>query len=770
MDWPGVRADLSVVSKDGLLTAKNVSFKIGEELRRRPGLGGTRINETGLSVTEFQQQLQGTYLIYFGTGGTLKSVNLSTAAEVTLKSSLNTAYKGSTAKSNGRLYFVNDFDVMQVIERGDVTGATAGISAPTATIGSPSASGGSCTSGTHLIRYRYYNSKSLYISNPSPALSYTATGSVDLTFSIGTGTGSEAIIRSTDPKVDQVIIEMSAAGASTYYRAKTVNQALTGATVSLADATLTLLDLTSIYGDFGHEPPPLFKLITECRGRLFGWGATAYSLTGGVAATLSGTSITNTGTAFSPNWAGRLLQVGGDTQTYRITSGSTSSLTISTNYSGTSVTGAALKVVSGAPYTLTWSRAGFPESWKPSDWARRVLMNDGDIPTGMVCHHDVMWLFGKITMCMLDYTADPATGKVYLIPTEMGLWNQDCLVKAGGKIFGWGPSGVWTIDGMLPQHLSSPIDEAIDGSDASSALNYNSDNCDNFFANYDPKERCISWYYTTAATGYPQNAIVYSLDTGKWSTRTFRQAIRCGCLTTRGQSNVQALVADDNGYSWTLTADAFDGVPVSLSGGVVTVSTTGATTTVIPVSGTTLSTSPDLAGIVVYNPSTSGSAVIASNTATAFTLASALTAAPSIGDALYFGSFEAQIRTKWVSAQGMDYKQRPTWLSVKKVPNTSTGTLNVKVYLDFSTTAHVYETNISDTWPDGITLTNGGSTVVVDLDGGSGDGVAYVPMPAEWNRVISAEVTQIKPLGTLQLLEVSFITDDQKNMVKQDGE
>jgi hypothetical protein len=344
-------------------------------------------------------------------------------------------------KSQTRLYFTNDYDPMQVVDRGDVPCNAAGIAAPTSgsgthTIGAPTVTTGVCTAGTHLLRYRYYNSQSLYLSNPSVARSITLTGSA-ITFSIGTG--SENILRSEDAKVDQIIVEMTAAGASAYYRAARANQALTGVTVSMADASLILQDATATYGDFGHEPPPLGSIVTEHRGRLWVWGTTVATVTN-VSVTLSSTTVTALfPPAFSTKWAGRLMTVGTGTDTYRIASVTSGGDTIilSKAYSG-GTTFNTISVVASAPDTLYWSRAGYPESFKPSDWARRVLQNQSDIPSGMISQHNALILCGQRTIRVLDYSIDPASGQINQIPSEMGLWNQRCLIEAGGKIYGWG--------------------------------------------------------------------------------------------------------------------------------------------------------------------------------------------------------------------------------------------------------------------------------------------------------------------------------------------
>lgn len=767
--WQGLREDLSVVSDEGLLTATNVSFRIGGELRRRPGLSG-RIDESGTLVTEWTDPFTVSYLVYNSGSGTLRTVKISDGTETTIVSSLNTAIRGCYGKSNGRLYFVNDFNLMQRIERGDSTGGQAGMIAPAAAITTPVVTAGLVLTGTHGLRYRYYDSKSLYMSDPSDQLNLVVTGVATLTFSIGTS--GTTIIRSTDTKVDQVIVEMTDAGSSVFYRASTVNQTLSQTTISMDDTTLRLQISAARDGDFGHQPPPLCAMVTEHRGRLFGWGSTVVTLTG-VTVSSASANLTVTGSTMSSGWAGRLAKVGSDTKAYRVSAMSGTGLAnLSETYTGTSVTSTGVQFFSATPDMLYWSRSGFPEAWNPLSFARRVLQNESDVPAGFISHHEVLYLFGQRTIRMLDYASDPASGQLVQVPGDEGLWNQQCLVSANGRIYGFGRSGVWTINGLQPTHLSRSIDERIDGTNTASTDNVDVSKFAMFHGQFDPRERYITWWYATSTETYPKHAIRYDIDKNEWSIGTWKQAMRASCLVAGGTANVtRALVADENGYSWYLTEDTFDGVPTALSGGVLTVSTTGATTTVIPVSQTLSTGTSGMQGIAV---TTSGGtdAIVASNTATTITLTSgtALSSAPTIGSTLFLGAIALSVQLKWTPGSGFQNKKRPQYLMIAKVPGSSAGNITVNVYLDYSTTAYTYTKGSSDTVPDGITITNGSTDVTVDLDGGSGDGVVFVPLPAEWNRVISAKVTSSRPTSQIKLLDLRFTTTNQASEVTVEDE
>lgn len=772
-NWQGLREDLSVVAEDGMARAENVSYQVLGELRRRPGLGG-KINEAGILVTEWTDPFGTVYYVYNSGSGTLRTVKVTDGTETTVASSLNTVNRGCFAKSNGRLYFCNDFDVLQRIQRGDSTGESTGLAAPTAAIGTPtSATTGTVTVGTHGMRYRYYDSKSLYISDPSPQTDITTSAGVTLTFSITASGGGGTIIRSTDAKVDQVIIELTDAGSSTFYRAASVNQTLTGTTISTDDTTLRAGVTASRDGDFGHQQPPLFAMAIEHRGRVFGWGSTVYTITGVTVSTASSATITVTGSTMSANWAGRLAKVAADTKAYRITTMSGTGLAVlSETYTGTAGVATGVQIFSATPDMLFWSRAGFPESWNPLSFARRVLQNQSDTPSGLASYNDTLYLFGQRTMRGLDYANDPATGSLVQFATEMGLWNQRCLIEAGGRLYGWGRSGAWSINGLIPVHISRAIDAAIDGSSSASTHNFDSSKIEQFHGVFDPRERVLIWYYATSDETYPKHAICYDLDRQNWSIRTWKQSIRASTLTTGGATNpTRALVADENGYSWYLTADVWDGVPTSLSNGVVTVTTTGATTTTFTVTESlpTSTGTANLAGVVVTT--TGGTErTIASNTANTITVSSAFSSAPTNGTIMYLGQINYAIKSKWLVAGGSEEKKRPSYVSIKMVPGSASGKFILNVFLDYSATATNYTKGASDTELDGVAITNGSPDVVFDNDGGSGDGILFVQLPGLWHRAISVQITSTKPYDLLKITDIEFLYKSPKSSSPAEGE
>lgn len=756
MKWPGIRDDTTTIG-EGLLSAQNVSYFVDGELRRRSALAD-RLDAGGQLVIEHNHPVAGNSLVAFTTGGALTGTSLAGGATTTLKSGMNATFRGCFAKHNGRVYFTNDFDKPQVIERADVACANAGIPAPTTTMGAPSTSAGSVDIGAHLVRFRYLNSKTGYVSNPSVAITVTvATTTKTLTFTIGAGLNIEP---STDSKVDTVVVEMTGVNGITYYRAGTALNTAASIAISITDANLFQQIATDTYhGDFGHEPPPLCAIMGEHRGRVFFFGATERSVS---SVSVTNASATVTGTGFSPNWAGRLMLRTGDTTPYVILSvnaGGTS-MTLTQVYAGTtSAGGATITVYSPAPDTLFWSRSGYPEATKQLEWARRVLQNQGDKPSGMASFYGDLYLFGQRTCRVLDYVTDPATGKLVNIPGDMGVWNQHCLVEANGQLYGWCRSGAWVIDGILPKHISAPIDITDDA-----LIDYAQ--FEDFHGIYDPRERVIQWFFVRIGETDPKDAIALDIDSGVWSMRRYRHAVLASTLATKTAEPVRALVSDDNVKSWYLEQDRIgDGVPTSITSGILTVAS--ASSTVITTNETVLTA--DVVGAVLYRVSTAEAKYITANTASTFTT-TAWGTTVTAAETFWIGPITVSLQLKWWTGDGLKTKKRPSYLTIGSIPGTSAGKLTVSIYQDFSVVPVTLTSYPSDTRNDGISFNDQGTSFTVDNDGGSGDGYVTLPLSADWKRAVSALVTSSTPVDNLRLIDLMFAMEDPRSEVVEDAE
>ncbi len=733
MAWKGITNNQTDVGA-GQLTIENSSYYVKGELQRRLGFGA-RIAQIGIAIAE-----QGSYLLYVTAGGAIVAHDGTTPS--TLTTGYNVVYRPCLTQALGRMYFVNDFDAMMVSDDG-MTIRTAGIVAPSSPLSPPASSAGSIDLGTHYIRYRWYDSRRQRYSDPSDAISMFITST--------TKTLTVTNIVSGDSTVDTIIYEMTPADDGTYYQVTTaVNTAGTTA-LSISDANLVNQTAASLYGDFGHVPPPLAKILCEHETYFFLWGATSRTFS---SCTITNGSPTITGTGFSTQWAGRQVTIAGYTATYYVSTATTTVITLTANFVGTSSGAATITVASGNPYLLCWSQPGQPESYDTTELARIISMAAGDSPTAMLSLHGDLYLIGARSMRRMNMSGSgPADAQIIAVPSTLGAFHQRCVVSdAGNMAFGWGRDGMWMIDAMLPQRISDPIITTVNSLiDASRT--------EERFVVWEPTTRVALFFFCLSGETACKAAAAYSVDSQTWQIWKYRQPMVCGCPNNYTDQARLALV-DSNASTWRVGVKTNDGADA----GVVTAAI-GSTTTVVQ--GPTA-----IVGQVVYRPGTDEERYVTAITVGSFTVGVAFATAPTAGERLYLGSVRQRIVLEWFVADGIINEKRPRYLLLAFRPQATNGTLKVYLYKDFSTTAVSTTSSQSDLWPDGCQPVAGSNYITVDLDNAEvlEAGFISIPVFSDWSRAISAEIIADQPYDTLRFLDVSWSITGKPEEAEVEGE
>jgi hypothetical protein len=664
---------------------------------------------------------------------------------------LDTTNFPSMTAINGQVYYTNDFNPVKVLNMNG--GNNAGIDGPSGALGAPTATAGNCTNGTHLIRYRYRNSRTQYPSNPSDNLSYTVSGgNGSLLFNVGSD-----YTASTDPKVTHIDIEMTAVGDATFYRAQTALNTATTITVSISDDNLTQQEnVTALYGSvqdgelFANEPPSSCAVVVAHRNRLWLFGHYPFAI-GSTAATFTQSSTSIVYADGSSEWVGRYIQADGDTTNYAISAVSSTAITISAVYGGSTGTKAAT-VYSGNPNVAPYSRLNFPESFG-TNLQREFLYGTGDIVRGAFSRRDALYVFGQYSSQRLTFSVNPSATTSNLIPIlgNRGTLNQRCLVDADGRLFAWDRLGMYEVSEaptQISNHIFPTLAELCDYSESAQ-----------FHGIYDPVERVIAWFFVASGDTVPKYAAVVDFDTidssegPRWQFYQFRQGITSSTMVASTDGQVRAWVGDENGYTWAFsTTNTFDGVyPTNPA---VLTAAAGASTTIIPIDES-LNTDVTITGSIAYFPSTGEERVVSTNSTSSVTLATALSGAPADGTEFWIGSFPCEYRTKWWAGQGMQNKKKPSYFYLFLYPGTATGKMQVYFYKDFSTQPYTFaDADSSYVGWDGVTFVGG--VLTIDLDAGSGDGFVAVNMPADFWRVMQARLVSTKPDGTLRILDMGF--------------
>lgn len=674
----------------------------------------------------------------------------------TIASGLDTQNRLCFCSCQSAVYASNNFNPVKVWDGLSSTMQDAGMDGPTTVLGSPtSTAAGGFDNGAHLLRYRYKNSRTKYVSNPSDALTYTVTGGNGLlTFNIAAA--AQPILTSADAKCDTIIVEATRTGGGAYYLAGSAPNATGSIQVGMNDNALSQqFNIDAAYGGdqtgdtFSNDKPPLGTICIPYRGRMWIMGDAAYPLTG---VTFTNGSTAVTGTGFNTLWAGYIITKAGDTTGYEIASVTNSTnLVLARAYAGSTSTTTAT-VTSATPNRGYYSRLYYPEQFFPTAWAREFLAEQSDQVRAAVGRKDGLYVLGLTSAERLIFNADPsAAAGATLSPLKgkRGAWHQRVVIEVEGEIYSWDRQGMWRV-AEVPEHISEPVERILEDY-------VDFDESAQFHTAFDPSSRILMFFYVAAGDTTPKYASCMEIDTGRWFLVQFQQGITASNIVPTTDGEVRLMLGDENGFSWYYGINgSFDGPPAN-SPTVVTV-TGSPSTTVIPVTETLPTVAPTLEGVMCYNPVTTETKYIDSNTANQITLGSAYSAAPTVGQELWLGCIPFEYVSKWWIGPGQALRKNPLFLSLRLFPGSTTGTARIYFYADFSTVPSSVTAFPADTMPAGVTVPSTTQTYLeVALSGGNESGSLMIPVPIEWQKAFQVRVTSLRPDGALRILDLDLV-------------
>ena len=652
-----------------------------------------------------------------------------------------------------RLYIANGWGPMGVWDGIEEAAQHAGIEgpstatgawAPTMGVGVDEPGAGEVTAGTHKFRFRYMNSRTGYVSNPSNEVEVTAAGALNLIFVIGAG-GAEEIPPSVDPKVDTIVLEATLTGPQdTYFKAAEAPNAAASVEFDMEDVDLAEFDLP--WPSFDHNLPPYAKHLLPYADRLWAFGQVRHA--DGSAAVTNG-SATVAGTA--ANWTeaaiGRFFRVSSEEEeaTYEIASVDVGAqqLTLRDVYAGTTRSGAAYLVFS-RNNEVFFSHPAYPEGW-PSNNAIEGLANERI--RAMVGFGSGLMIFGLKTAERFAFTGDPrTTGAKRAIPGARGALGQRVVVVQDNVIYSMDRSGFWAFDGDgTPRHISRPIDRRL-----RAVVDFAQS--ERFFGVYLPDLRAIRWYVVRQGEDRPQTYFEYEIDRRLWGEGRLDVAFTAGELVPEGEG-VETMVGDENGHTW------WDDTGTSMGGDPdlgVNEAGPASSAEIVQVTGPLPVEGVGMAGVTLYHPASGEVRVVESNTLETLTLIEPLSADPTPGDVILLGRMRAKLKSKAFEVRGFPDRMRGIYLWVHFVPLESARLMRVRFYRDFELAAHA-------AWPalrhaagkllaEGVVVPQDGETDFLVRGDAPGDGVVKLPLGLEATRALEVEFEVEEPGAAFEIL------------------
>lgn len=647
-----------------------------------------------------------------------------------------------------RAYVCNGWDRMLVWDGIETSAVEAGITGPgtepTDWTPSPSESPSSpgVTAGTHLVRYRYKDSTTGYLSNPSNSYEVTASGSNKFSFPISTS-GAGNIRVSSDAKVDTIVVEMTDVGLEVFYVGGEGDNT-SGGTVEVTRSDTELREEGEItYPETGHTKPPYARYMVPFKDRLFVFGQVRHS-DGSVSATNGDATVTGSSSNWTQAVEGRFLQFAGENRVYEIASyTSATELELRETYQGSSGSAKGYVIFSRSN-EIFYSHAGYPEGF-PSGNAFQALSEEA--AKAVVGFGSSLLIYGLRTIERFTYDLVPEAGVKYPVPGNRGALNQDVVVPVDNQIYSMDQQGMFVYNGGEPEHISRRVDEKIR---AEVDFNFAS----KFHAVFYPKLRALRWFVVMSGETECRMYFEYDVDRDVWCSGLLDFAVTFSGQAPRGQG-IGVFVGDEDGGQW------WDDVGTTIGGDTSNANATvdaGATTTDVPLDTTNLPTSGNgLRGVPVYFPASGESRRVQSNTATTLTLDTALSGAPSEGDTCYLGRIVGKLRTKEFSVVDLKEKARPTWAYLKWKPTAFARTMKVRMYKNglsaartdwgAASYASAHATN------EGVTVPASGESDFL-IDTSKPDGTTRIGLGLDGVRTFSLEIEIDQPDVDFELYEI----------------
>ena len=409
----------------------------------------------------------------------------------------------------------------------------AGIVAPAAGPTGTPASGGACTAGDYVIGYRYKDAVNGTYSSLSPLTTVTVTADQKINWS-GLTASAEARVthkelwRSTAGQSGKFYLIATVANATTTYTSDTDSDDTLG-TDSTDDEILDLETADKqLWARRQVVPPNYMKVCFHFQDRTF-WCASAIYDVGTVSIENGSATLTGSGTAWTDALEGRKVYLIGGDKAYTVeTVGSTTSITLSDNYAGTTLSGARYAIMPDPRLwgnTLIWSEQDEPESVPATQntlGVQESLASDNDWVVGGLAHGTQAWILKTRHVYSVTFARQPKLDVGVHLRFDRGAFNHRCADYLVDTLYLMDALGPWAIgqgDTYVP--LGPPIQDYFRDRRVDFGKR------DWWFVSCSPSEKVVRFCVTLEgqAGNQPKTALCYGTESDKWWKETYQEGL-----------------------------------------------------------------------------------------------------------------------------------------------------------------------------------------------------------------------------------------------------
>lgn len=421
--------------------------------------------------------------------------------------------------------------------------------------------------------------------------------------------------------------------------------------------------------------PPNFKAVSVPYQDRQWYGVNVNYTTGTVAVTAGSVTVMGTATAWTSAMAGRYFTKVGDTRSYKILTASSTTLTLTEAYAGSTTSGDSYGIYPPDTERNTWwySEAGEVESVPTVNTIRiqnNTGVDDDDVGAGQL--NSSLYLLQKKHIYRLNYNRQPNIDASILPAVARGAFNARCWDTYQGMAYLMDRAGAYVFDGQQQQ----PIGAAIQNYWREASIDFTKSA--NFFVKISPAEDAVRFFIVLAGNSNtrPQHAFCWSITNQAWWVESYAHEVGSACeAEISGRQRVllgsqleQVLLSGEGLSDWISTA-------------VVGTCATSTTTTTLKGTGFTAAMVGCPVAITAGTAKGCESLITGYTNSTTLTMSPALTTAPAVGDTYLIGGVPYSAKTGMLQCLPISEENSRsirTWWT----PTTNAAAFDIRRYID----------------------------------------------------------------------------------------
>lgn len=478
---------------------------------------------------------------------------------------------------------------------------------------------------------------------------------------------------------------------------------------------LRSLDGTDLNVERHGEPPNFKRVIVDHYNRTFAAVNLVYS-TGNVYTTNASDKVDGYGTQWTSSMVGRIFSSNdaSSTKSYVILGIDEASqqLTLDAEYEGNTEAslGYSISPENSELITLHFSEVGLPESW---DRSRALSLTDdplsGEI-TGLMPMGPRLHILFENRTYTLNYGADPSLDGRISFAVARGCINQRCWIRDGSAAYILDQRGAYIFDGGKIQEISNQIQSVFTG-ESDRSIDWSSS--DQFHASHDPEHQTIRWFVSFRGSFYPQNALTLNYTTGRWWIEEYSEPISASTVG-KISDKLRSVWSGSANRVMVPNSASIDGMTkgaLSQRG-----SATSATATRLTDNSVLFNSSVIGAPLQISEGKGSGqSRIIVDAGEHYLEVNRPFVITPDSSSYYQVGGFMWTYKTPLMPLASPPDKKNYRSFEIRFQPNSSTSTLLLNKYTDFSTAADVFEYTRTAEEGDGASTESGSADVSIDM-------------------------------------------------------